>query len=132
MDILEEIHVIQHELGRHVILEGDDVRIVDGAMGMVFLNERSMLKDRGGQRGSEGDRDKKQGSGNTSHGGQKQPAHSEFISKLLIRIWLLPAACLVHIEQNKHKGNNLISIKANLITLRITSTPRYLLALRQG
>jgi len=91
MDILEEIHVVQHELGRHVILEGDDVRVVDGAMGMVFLDERSIFKDRRGQRGSKGDGDKKQGNGNTSHGGQKQPAHSEFISKLLIRIWLLRA-----------------------------------------
>jgi len=91
MDILEEIHVVQHELGRHVILESDDVRVVDSAMGMVFLDERSMFKDRGGQRRSEGDRDKKQGNGNTSHGGQKQPAHSGFISKLLIRIWLLYA-----------------------------------------
>jgi len=57
MDILEEIHVVQHELGRHVILEGDDVRVVDGAVGMVFLDERSMFKDRRGQRGSKGDRD---------------------------------------------------------------------------
>ena len=87
--------MVQHELGRHVILEGDDVRVVDGAVGMVFLDERSMFKDRRGQRGSKGDRDKKQGNGNASHGGQKQPAHSEFISKLLIRIWLLRAQFLL-------------------------------------
>ena len=64
------------EVQRYVVLEGDDVRVIDGPVWMVCLHERSECE--GGQRGRKGDRDEEQGNGNTNHGGPTQSTHPAF------------------------------------------------------
>jgi len=72
--MLEEVDVVLPEVQRYVILEGNDVRIIDGAMGVMCLYDRSKSR----QRGRKGDRDAEQRNGNTNHGALTYPIYSTF------------------------------------------------------
>jgi len=74
--MLEEADVVLPEVQRYVIFEGNDERIIDGAMGVIRLYDRS--KSRGRQRGRKGDRDPEQRNGDTNHGALTYPIFPTF------------------------------------------------------